>query len=435
MRHLWTAARYLRPRTLAMSSNSSSIASGQKRSASPTTKNEGKRAKKVSSVTTEDDFDQDDNIDAEVLIAAAEVAESNAVMTKSEPVPATKATATATATAKTPDDPLSLERSTMDPHWFSLLESAMKTPSFRSLKTFLASEKQFRQTIYPPENLIHSWSRSCPLDGVKVVIVGQDPYHGPNQAHGMSFSVPKGIPVPGSLKNIYKELTNEYGSNFVPPKHGNLDGWAKQGVLLLNACLTVRAHQAASHHGKGWEPFTIEILKLLAQRAKSHGGTAGGGGTVASVAPTAQPPPKNATITSMFSKQKAKTQGGSTLDNVQPNKDSTEQSTKDGAKDTPNKDSTEQSSKDSTSSAHTPTTTSPRGGIVFLSWGLPASKTLAAAGIASSTPNVLILQSAHPSPLSAHRGFLGNGHFKKANEWLTGPGGWGEGGGVEWGNL
>jgi uracil-DNA glycosylase len=95
--------------------------------------------------------------------------------------------------------------------------------------------------IYPPEHLIHSWSTVTPLARVKVVIVGQDPYHGPGQACGHSFSVPKGVAVPGSLKNIYKELSQEFppggDAGFTPPKHGNLDGWAKQGVLMLNACL------------------------------------------------------------------------------------------------------------------------------------------------------------------------------------------------------
>lgn len=388
-------------------------AAGTKRSASPVTKASPPTKRNKQADGEFDDIDAD--ADAEAMIAAAEAAEAKATSTKAATAAAAPS-APPPSTLSSPHDPLALERKTMDPHWFSLLEPAMKTPTFKQLKSFLASEKAARATVYPPENLIHSWSRSCPLDKVKVVIVGQDPYHGPNQAHGMSFSVPKNVPVPGSLKNIYKELSTEYGASFTPPKHGNLEGWASQGVLLLNACLTVRAHQAASHHGKGWEPFTIEILKLIAKRAReARGGKGGGSGASAAVgaAPSAAPPAKNATITSMFSKQKKKS----------------------GYEGEPAaRDAAAPVSASASTAAPAPSS-SPPGGVVFLSWGLPASKTLAAAGITASTPNVLILQSAHPSPLSAHRGFLGNGHFKSANDWLTGAGGWGQDGGVDWARL
>lgn len=113
-----------------------------------------------------------------------------------------------------------VEKETMDPEWYERLTGEMGKDYFKKLKEFLQAEIQAKKTIYPPAQLIHSWSRLTPLSTVKVVVVGQDPYHGPNQACGHSFSVPKGIAVPGSLKNIYKELSDEYGSDFIPPKHG-----------------------------------------------------------------------------------------------------------------------------------------------------------------------------------------------------------------------
>lgn len=411
---------------------------GKRRNAStsPSPPEPSSKKAKVDADDLLDNFDQGD-LDAEALIAAAEAAEGSqssatgpSSTTTTKPAAQSSASEATSKPFTTPvpqsttadDDPLALERRTMDPHWFTLLEPAMKTPTFKSLKSFLSSEKAARATIYPPEHLIHSWSRSCPLDKVKVVIIGQDPYHGPNQAHGMSFSVPKGVPVPASLKNIYKELGAEFGAGgFRQPTHGNLEGWANQGVLLLNACLTVRAHQAASHHGKGWEPFTIEILKLIAKRAKEA--KAGTKSTSSNGAGGSSLPAANGTLTAMFSKQKKK-QG---QEDQASNKPTSSRETKQDAT-----KAEEEPQSVSTSASQTQTQ---QGGIVFLSWGLPAQKTLAAAGITSSTPNTLILQSAHPSPLSAHRGFLGNGHFKKANEWLQGAGGWGQAGGIDWGRL
>ncbi|KDN53335.1 uracil-DNA glycosylase [Tilletiaria anomala UBC 951] len=242
----------------------------------------------------------------------------------------------------------------MDPEWFARLENEMKKDYFKKLKSFLKAEQAAQKKIYPPEHLIHSWSREAPLHKVKVVVLGQDPYHGPGQACGHSFSVPKGVAVPGSLKNIYKELASEYPGAFAPPKHGDLTGWAKQGVLLLNACLTVSAGQAGSHHGKGWEPFTRSVLKLVAQEAAKGGSSVGGSSSTCK-------------------------------------------------------------------------------GVVFLVWGQPAARSLIEAGINDKSPNILILRSPHPSPLSAHRGFLGNGHFKKANEWLEKR--YGPGGGIDWAQL
>lgn len=138
--------------------------------------------------------------------------------------------------AGTKDDPWLLERTTMNSAWFQRLEPAMRQDSFLKLKAFLDVEKKAGKTIYPPPHLIYNWSRMTPLETIKVVIVGQDPYHQPGQACGLSFSVPMGKAVPASLQNIYKELKAEY-PDFVAPKHGCLDGWARQGVLLLNACL------------------------------------------------------------------------------------------------------------------------------------------------------------------------------------------------------
>jgi uracil-DNA glycosylase len=159
----------------------------------------------------------------------------------------------------------------------------------------------------------------CPFDKVKVVILGQDPYHGPGQAHGLCFSVADGITLPPSLVNIFKEIRDDL--QIPVPKSGNLERWANQGVMLLNATLTVRAQQAGSHQKKGWEQFTDEVIRLLATE-KEH--------------------------------------------------------------------------------------------LVFMLWGSYAQKK----GAVISPDRHLILQSPHPSPLSAHRGFLGNRHFSKANEYL-----------------
>jgi uracil-DNA glycosylase len=136
---------------------------------------------------------------------------------------------------------------------------------FYGLKKFLLSEKQ-NFTIYPPGKMIFSAFNMTPLDQVRVVIIGQDPYHGKGQAHGLCFSVPDGIAKPPSLVNIFKELENDLGIK--TPVHGNLEKWARQGVLLLNATLTVRANKAGSHQNKGWEEFTDAVIqKLSAQRS------------------------------------------------------------------------------------------------------------------------------------------------------------------------
>ncbi len=383
--------------------------------------------------TDKDEFDTDD-VDDDALLAAALEAESAAssqpAPSSSQPVPSTseatkssppaspsKTTATATprtsmrqTTLVTPSkaapittpaqprlqppaddsDPLWLERQTMSPAWFDILRPEMAKPYFATLKSFLAAQDRAGKTTYPPRELIYSWSRLVPSPRhVRVVVVGQDPYHGPDQACGLSFSVPKGVRTPPSLKNIYKELAAEYPS-FHAPNHGCLEGWARQGVLLLNACLTVSAGAAASHHGQGWEGLTKHILKRIAdEAAKSPAAKAASANAVAT-----------STIATMFAK--AQSNPKPETKPVQP---------KDGERDG------EEQCK----------------GVVFLVWGAPAAKTLAEAGVTDKSPNVLILKSAHPSPLSAHRGFLGNGHFKRANDWLAQR--YGPDGTINWSDL
>ncbi|KAF7294722.1 Uracil-DNA glycosylase [Mycena indigotica] len=214
-----------------------------------------------------------------------------------------------------------LERDTMGATWYEALRGEFTKSYFIKLKAFIAEERK-SNTIYPSVDNIYSWSRLTPLDTVKVVILGQDPYHDVGQAHGLSFSVLPPTKLPGSLRNIYKEIKTEYPS-FVPPTSGDLTPLAEAGVLWLNASLTVRAHKAGSHSKKGWEQFTKQALQCVANGQR---------------------------------------------------------------------------------------------GVVFMAWGLPAQKTIDLIGVDESRH--LVLRSAHPSPLSAHRGFLGNGHFQSANEWL-----------------
>ena len=146
--------------------------------------------------------------------------------------------------------------------WKEILMDEFQSTYFRELKAFLVEEKQ-RYTIYPPGNLIFNAFQHTPFDRVKTVILGQDPYHGKGQAHGLCFSVPPGIPAPPSLVNIFKELKSDLG---IPvPSHGNLVKWADQGVLLLNATLTVRDSQAGSHQKKGWETFTNRVIENISK--------------------------------------------------------------------------------------------------------------------------------------------------------------------------
>lgn len=144
--------------------------------------------------------------------------------------------------------------------WEPLLRKQFALPYYKNLRTFLKDEYAAK-TIYPPMNDIFNALHYTPFQHVKVVILGQDPYHGPNQAHGLSFSVQRGVPMPPSLKNIWKELASDLGCEI--PSHGNLIKWAKQGVLLLNTTLTVEKGKAFSHRGKGWGMFTDEIIRTL----------------------------------------------------------------------------------------------------------------------------------------------------------------------------
>jgi uracil-DNA glycosylase len=150
----------------------------------------------------------------------------------------------------------------IDPSWKEALKEEFEADYFYQLKQFILSEKQ-NHTIYPPGSLIFNAFNHTPLDQVRAVILGQDPYHGRGQAHGLCFSVPNGIKPPPSLINIFKELNSDLGLPF--PKHGNLENWTDQGVLLLNATLTVRANQAGSHQNRGWERFTDAVIRKISE--------------------------------------------------------------------------------------------------------------------------------------------------------------------------
>lgn len=146
--------------------------------------------------------------------------------------------------------------------WKAHLQPEFEKDYFRTLTDFVRDEYG-KYAIYPPGKLIFNAFNLCPFDKVKVVIIGQDPYHGPGQAHGLCFSVNDGVPFPPSLLNIFKEIKNDIGTD--APTTGNLTRWAEQGILLLNATLTVRAHQAGSHQNRGWETFTDAAIRILAE--------------------------------------------------------------------------------------------------------------------------------------------------------------------------
>lgn len=202
--------------------------------------------------------------------------------------------------------------------WKNLLKEEFSKPYFENLASFIKSEYQ-HQMVYPKGKEIFNAFTHCPMENLKVVILGQDPYHGPGQAHGLSFSVREGIPFPPSLLNIFKEINRDLGYSM--PPNGDLTRWADQGVLLLNATLTVRAHQAGSHQNKGWELFTDAVIRKIADSKEN---------------------------------------------------------------------------------------------VVFMLWGAYAQKKAAFI----HEDRHLKLHAPHPSPLSAHRGFLGCGHFSKANVYL-----------------
>lgn len=206
--------------------------------------------------------------------------------------------------------------------WKSQLKDEFNKPYFTELVRFV-KEEYSTKTIYPPSKLIFNAFNCTPFNEVKVVIVGQDPYHQPNQAHGLCFSVNDGVRIPPSLVNIYKEINLDLGTPI--PTSGNLERWAKQGVLLLNATLTVSASAAGSHQGKGWEQFTDSVINSLSANSDN---------------------------------------------------------------------------------------------LVFMLWGSYAQKK----GATIDQSKHLVVKSVHPSPLSAHRGFFGNKHFSRANEYLISKG-------------
>jgi uracil-DNA glycosylase len=166
---------------------------------------------------------------------------------------------------------LQLEINTMHESWLAVLKDELVTPQFLELKRFLKSEVEAGKKVFPPSQDVYSWTRYTPLNSVKVVILGQDPYHNFNQAHGLCFSVMPPTPAPPSLKNMYIALKKDY-PDFTPPpnKGGLLTPWAERGVLLLNTCLTVRAHEANSHANRGWERLTQKAIDAVV-RTRQNG--------------------------------------------------------------------------------------------------------------------------------------------------------------------
>jgi uracil-DNA glycosylase len=211
----------------------------------------------------------------------------------------------------------------MDSNWSQILKEELSQSYMIALAAFLAKERASVMPIYPPQELVFNAFSHTPFDKVKVLIMGQDPYHGPGQAHGLCFSVPKGVPQPPSLQNIIKELVSDVG--ITSPSHGCLLNWAKNGVMLLNATLTVRQGEPMSHHGKGWERFTDAVIFKLCQREDP---------------------------------------------------------------------------------------------IVFVLWGKSAQEKCRKINALAHGGRHVILTAPHPSPLSAHQGFLGCKHFSKINEIL-----------------
>jgi uracil-DNA glycosylase len=155
----------------------------------------------------------------------------------------------------------------LDPSWLDVLGKEFDQPYMRQLKIFLQQQKNSGKVIYPPGSQWFSAFNDTPFDKVRVVILGQDPYHGPDQAHGLCFSVLPGVKVPPSLANIFKELASDLG--ITQPNHGCLTSWAKQGVLLLNATLTVEQADAGAHQGKGWEQFTDQAIRAINDQSKA----------------------------------------------------------------------------------------------------------------------------------------------------------------------
>jgi len=156
----------------------------------------------------------------------------------------------------------------LEPGWLELLRAEFDKPYMQTLREFLLAEKSKGKVIFPAGGEYFNALNTTPYDDVKVVILGQDPYHGPGQAHGLCFSVSEGVQLPPSLLNIYKEIQADLGLSPEDFRHGCLESWAAQGVLLLNSVLTVERSKAASHQGKGWETFTDRVIEMLSQREK-----------------------------------------------------------------------------------------------------------------------------------------------------------------------
>lgn len=166
----------------------------------------------------------------------------------------------------TPEQQAQLARVQLDPQWKAALADTFLLPYMQTLRQFLAAERQAGKLIYPPASEYFNAFNTTPLSAVRVVILGQDPYHGAGQAHGLCFSVRRGVPVPPSLQNIYRELASDL--NIAPVRHGDLSHWAEQGVLLLNSVLTVEAGHPASHQGRGWEQFTDAVIRVLNEQCQ-----------------------------------------------------------------------------------------------------------------------------------------------------------------------
>lgn len=286
-----------------------------------------------------------------------------------------------------PDSSSELLSLLTSPSWRAALSGEFSKPYFVELETFLAREWSRGSAIFPPKPLVFNALNSCPLERVRVVILGQDPYHGPGQAMGLSFSVPRGVPVPSSLRNIHKELLDDI--NLPRPGHGSLQAWADRGVLLLNAVLTVRSGQPNSHANKGWERFTDAVIRAVAERAVRKGDL----GTAADDAAAAEPANEGLT-------QAVANEGDG---------ESTRR-----AEDAEGADGAEGAA----TRPKAPQPPSPH--VIFMLWGRYAQKKgEVIRAIARRAPSrILVLEAAHPSGLSASRGFFGCRHFSKANCWL-----------------
>ena len=161
------------------------------------------------------------------------------------------------------------DRVALEPSWKAALLPEFDKPYMRQLREFLIAEKRARKVVYPKGREIFGALNLTPLPSVRVVAIGQDPYHGPNQAHGLCFSVRPGVPRPPSLENIFKEVSDDVAGGEIPPGHGCLIPWARQGVLLLNSVLTVARGRAGSHQGRGWETFTDRVVELIRDQRES----------------------------------------------------------------------------------------------------------------------------------------------------------------------